>query len=53
MDQFHLGRIRIPESVATKQLESKVQNERNGREQFLQEAQIEREMTAVSTDIEK
>lgn len=50
MDQFHLGRIRIPESVATKQLESKVQNERNGREQFLQEAQIEREMTAVQVN---
>lgn len=50
MDQFHLGRIRIPESVATKQLESRVQNERNDREQFLQQAQIEREMTAVEVN---
>lgn len=50
MDQFHLGRVRIPDSVAVKQLESRVQNERNGREQFLQEAQIEREMTTVAVN---
>lgn len=50
IDQFHLGRIRIPESVAAKQLESRVQNERNGREQYLQEAQIEREMTTVEVN---
>ncbi|KAL7537553.1 hypothetical protein ACHAXR_010241 [Thalassiosira sp. AJA248-18] len=50
MDQFHLGRIRIPQSVATKQLESRVQNERNDREQFLQQAQIEREMTTVEVN---
>lgn len=50
MDQFHLGRIRIPASVAAKQLESRVQNERNGREQFLQKAQIEREMTTVEVN---
>ena len=42
LDQFHLGRIRIPQSVARKQLESKVQNERNQREEFSQLAQIER-----------
>jgi len=47
IDQFHLSRIRIPESVAVKQLEARVQNERNDREQFLQEAQIEREETNV------
>lgn len=50
LDQFHLGRIRIPESVAIKQLESKVQNERNDREQFLQRAQLERELTAVEVN---
>jgi len=50
MDQFHLGRVRIPDSVAEKQLQSRVQNERNGREQYLQEAQIEREMTTVEVN---
>jgi regulator of protease activity HflC (stomatin/prohibitin superfamily) len=50
LDQFHLGRIRIPTSVATKQLEARVQNERNDQEQFLQNAQIEREMTAVEVN---
>jgi hypothetical protein len=50
LDQFHLGRIRIPNSVATKQLEARVQNERNDKEQFLQRAQIERELTAVEVN---
>jgi hypothetical protein len=50
LDQFHLGRIQIPESVAVKQLESRVQNERNDREQFLQEAQLEREYTQVQVN---
>ena len=50
MDQFHLGRITIPSSVATKQLESKVQNERNDKELFLQRAQIEREQTTVEVN---
>jgi len=50
LDQFHLGRIRIPQAVATKQLEARVQNERNDREQFLQRAQIEREMTTVEVN---
>lgn len=50
LDQFHLGRIRIPESVATKQLQSRVQNERNDKEEFLQQAQLERELTAVSVN---
>ena len=50
LDQFHLGRIRIPDSVATKQLEARVQNERNDREQFLQRAQIERKMTMVEVN---
>jgi hypothetical protein len=50
LDQFHLGRIRIPNSVATKQLEARVQNERNDKEEFLQRAQIERELTAVEVN---
>jgi hypothetical protein len=50
LDQFHMGRIRIPELVATKQLQSRVQNERNDREQFLQQAQLERELTAVEVN---
>ena len=50
LDQFHLGRIRIPDSVASKQLESRVQNERNDMETFLQQAQIEREMTKVEVN---
>jgi len=50
VDQFHLGRIRIPESVATKQLEAQVQNERNGMEKYLQQAQIERQLTAVEVN---
>jgi hypothetical protein len=50
LDQFHLGRIQIPESVANKQLESRVQNERNDREEFLQQAQLERELTAVEVN---
>ena len=44
------GRIRIPQSVARKQLESKVQNERNQREEFSQLAQIEREQTQVEVN---
>ena len=50
LDQFHLGRIRIPESVASKQLETTVQNERNDQEEFLQQAQVEREQTAVAVN---
>eukprot|EP00804_Cyclotella_cryptica_P005676 CCRYP_000049-RB/>CCRYP_000049-RB protein AED:0.11 eAED:0.11 QI:1916/1/1/1/0.75/0.6/5/318/313 len=50
LDQFHLGRITIPKSVATKQLESRVQNERNDMEQFLQKSQMEREKTTVEVN---
>lgn len=50
LDQFHLGRIRIPDTVATKQLEARVQNERNDRETFFQQAQIERELTEVEVN---
>ena len=50
MDQFHLGRIQIPDSVASKQLEARVQNERNDMEAFLQKAQVERETTAVDVN---
>jgi len=50
LDQFHLGRIRIPQSVATKQLEARVQNEKNDQEEFFQQAQIERELTTVEVN---
>jgi len=50
LDQFHLGRIKIPETVATKQLEARLQNERNDREQFFQTAQVERELTQVEVN---
>lgn len=50
LDQFHVGRIRIPETVAQKQLEATLQNERNDREKFLQQAKIEREKTAVDVN---
>ena len=47
LDQFHIGRIKIPENVARKQLETKLQNERNGKETSLQKALVERELTKV------
>ena len=47
LDQFHLGRIKIPETVAQKQLQAQLQNERNQMESFLQQAEVERELTAV------
>ena len=50
LDQFHLGRIQIPESVETKQLEARVQNERNKKEEFFQQAQLERELTSVEVN---
>ena len=50
LDQFHVGRIQIPESVASKQLEARLQNERNDREKFLQQAKVEREKTAVDVN---
>ena len=50
LDQFHLGRIGIPDSVADKQLEAQIQIERNGREAFKQQAEIEREQTAVEVN---
>jgi len=50
LDQFLLGRISIPEEVAVKQLEAKIQNERNDREQYLQDAKIERELTDVEVN---
>ena len=52
LDQFHLGRIQIPDSVAKKQLEARVQNERNSlEEEFLQEAQVERQFTGLDVEI--
>jgi len=50
LDQFHLGRIQIPDSVAVKQLEAQIQNERNGKEAFTQQAEVEREQTAVEVN---
>jgi hypothetical protein len=47
LDQFHLGRILIPDVVADKQLSAKIQIETNKKEEFLQEARIEREKTSV------
>ena len=37
LDQFLLGRIAIPDEVAQKQLEARIQNERNDKETFLQQ----------------
>jgi len=51
IDQFHLGRIRIPEAVAKIQLEGVLQNERNGRETYRQEAEIERQKTTVEVNM--
>jgi hypothetical protein len=45
-----LGRIQIPDSVAEKQLESRLQNERNDKEMSLQQAQVEREQTDVEAN---
>lgn len=50
LDQFHLGRIQIPENVAQKQLQSRVQVERNDKEAFMQRARIEREKTQVEVN---
>lgn len=50
IDQFHLGRIRIPEAVARKQLEARIQNERNDKEAYLQQAEIERQKTTVEVN---
>ena len=47
LDQFHLGRILIPDVVAEKQLSAKIQIETNKKEEFLQQATVEREITAV------
>jgi hypothetical protein len=47
LDQFNLGRVQIPAGVAARQLESRIQNEKNDRETFSQQAQIERAKTSV------
>lgn len=47
LDQFHVGRIKIPDSVAEKQLSAKIQGEKNKEEEFIQKARIEREKTKV------
>lgn len=50
LDQFYLGFVKITDSVAAKMLETRVQNELNDRETFLQDAQSEREKTAVEVN---
>jgi hypothetical protein len=50
LDQFHLGRINIPEKVANKQLDSRIQTENNDKEAYLQKAEIERQKTAVEVN---
>lgn len=50
LDQFHLGRIAIPEAVAEKQLQASIQNERNEMEASKQQAAVERELTAVEVN---
>jgi len=50
LDQFHLGRIQIPDSVAEKQLQAKIQIETNKKEEFLQKARVEREITSVKVN---
>jgi len=51
LGQFHLGRIKIPETVAQKQLTAKIQVEKNKKEEFLQKALLEREMTSVEVNM--
>jgi hypothetical protein len=50
IDQFHIGRIMIPDSVAEKQLQARIQVETNDKETFLQQARVEREVTAVEVN---
>jgi hypothetical protein len=50
LDQLHLGRIIIPDVVAEKQLTAKIQVETNRKEEFLQSARVEREITAVEVN---
>jgi hypothetical protein len=50
LDQFHLGRVKISETVAQRQMEARIQVERNDREDFLQQAQVEREVTSVTVN---
>jgi len=47
LDQFYLGHIKVAPSVAEKQLESRIQNEKNLMEGYTQQARIERELTDV------
>jgi len=50
LDQFHVGRIKIPESVAEKQLSAKIQGEKNKEEEFIQSARVAREITEVEVN---
>lgn len=47
LDQLILGRVQIPDSVAQKQLDVKVQLERNDEQTNLKKAQLERDQTQV------
>ena len=48
---FHLGRVEIPDEVRQKQLETKIQNERNDRESFEQQAEVERKLTEYQVNL--
>lgn len=50
LDRFLLGRVQIPETVAQKQLDVKIQNERNDMESNLKKAQLERDLTDVEVN---
>ena len=50
LDHLFLGRIRITDQVAQKQLDARIQNEINQREENLQQAEVERQRTAVQVN---
>jgi len=50
LDQFILGRVQIPDSVANKQLDVKIQLERNAMQSNLKRAQLERDVTSVEVN---
>lgn len=50
LDQFNLGYIQIPDSVAQIQLDSRIQNERNAMIAFEQDAKLVQEKTAVEVN---
>jgi hypothetical protein len=50
VDKFILGRVKIPDSVANKQLDVKIQLERNDMQDNMKKAQLERDMTDVNVN---